>query len=224
MSTMLKLIIPLLDETFTKEDFSPEAGFIDAFTEDINKPYIDNCIFLMYSAEFPTSKASDTMHKLRSSKYFYNSRLIYIKGVPYELYAISIVNENVRRLLKGLRISKYEDIMKVIRFWDYKEGDVNTYAFNPTVVAGNLPHSVPEEDYRMTMSEVRQNKKAGIPVIRNLSLYFLCIYATFISKKYARIIFFFHESRHDQNQIFQMIAYVPRILSLEQLIVPQEHL
>lgn len=177
MSTMMKLIIPLLDDSFTKEDFTEEAGFVDAFTDDINRPYIENCIFLMYKADSYTNKSVDTMHKMLGSKCLYNSRLIFINGVGYKLYAISIVNESVRRLLKGLRIPKYSDTMKVIKFWEYKEGDVNTYAFNPTSVVGNIPHSVPEEDYRMTAEEMRQAKKAGIPVNRNLSLsslYILC--------------------------------------------------
>ena len=170
MTTMLKLIIPLLDDSFSREDFTEEAGFVDAFTEDINRPYIENCIFLMYKADTYTNKAVDTMHKMSESKYLYNFRIIFINGVGYRLYAISIVNEGVRRLLKGLRISNYTDTMKVIKFWEYKEGDVNTYAFNPTAVIGNIPCSVPEEDYRMTAKETRQQKKAGIPVKKTMPM------------------------------------------------------
>ena len=46
----MKLIIPLLDDKFTSFIVSDKAGFINAYTWNKNKPYIDNCIFLMYDA------------------------------------------------------------------------------------------------------------------------------------------------------------------------------
>ena len=33
MSNMMKLIIPLLDEALVKEDFTKEAGFINAYMQ-----------------------------------------------------------------------------------------------------------------------------------------------------------------------------------------------
>ena len=49
MSTQMKLIVPLLDDNITADTISEEAGFIDAYTWNKNEPYIDNCIFLMFS-------------------------------------------------------------------------------------------------------------------------------------------------------------------------------
>ena len=44
-----KLIIPLLDDNIVLEDVSEESGFINAFTDDINKPFYDNHIFFIFS-------------------------------------------------------------------------------------------------------------------------------------------------------------------------------
>ena len=43
-----KLIIPLLDDNIVLEDVSEESGFVNAYTDDINKPFYDNHIFLLY--------------------------------------------------------------------------------------------------------------------------------------------------------------------------------
>ena len=64
------MIIPLIDESFTTDDFSKEAGFIDAFDTDINKPYLDNHIFLMYDPNVKTRilEAVKALFQLESHK------------------------------------------------------------------------------------------------------------------------------------------------------------
>ena len=58
MSLQMKLIIPLLDKSLTKEDISPEAGFVDAYNYDINRPALENCVFLMYDAYTRTPESN----------------------------------------------------------------------------------------------------------------------------------------------------------------------
>lgn len=164
MRTQMKLIIPFLDEEFSKEDFAPETGFLDAFTTDINRPYLDNCIFLMYDINTMSERRVDTMHKLMNLKSLYKTYLIRHNGAVYRIYAISILNPKVRQFKKGLRFSNYQDAIKCIEFWNFEEGDVNTIAFNPTSVYNYSTTSVPEEDYIPTEGELRQNKKAGVSI------------------------------------------------------------
>lgn len=169
MSTMMKLIIPFLDESLTKEDFDPDTGFFGAFTEDINRPYIEDCIFLMYKVRIKEAFIN-IMHKMSSLKSLYKEINVTYKGESYVVYAIKITNPEVRHLLKGLRLTKYDDIMKVVRFWNFEAGDVNRFAFDPTTTFNYEGSSVPEEDYVPTLTEIRLKQKAGIPVNRNLSL------------------------------------------------------
>ena len=69
-----KLIIPLLDDNIVLEDVSEESGFVNAFTDDINKPFYDNHIFLLY-------KSVDTIESLRRFQKF--NKLTTIHNIRY---------------------------------------------------------------------------------------------------------------------------------------------
>ena len=86
MNAAYKLIIPLLDKNLTLEDISPEAGFIDVFSEDINKPYLDNHIFLLYDLTNTSAKAYSRNKKLESSKKLYDKYIITISGNEFIVY------------------------------------------------------------------------------------------------------------------------------------------
>ena len=62
---LAKLIIPLLDDNITREDVSPNSGFVGIYTEDINKPYLDNHIFLLYDSEVNTIEAMNRHKKFK---------------------------------------------------------------------------------------------------------------------------------------------------------------
>ena len=47
MSNITKTIIPLIDDDLTLEDFSESTGFEAVYYEDINRPYLDNHIFII---------------------------------------------------------------------------------------------------------------------------------------------------------------------------------
>ena len=69
-----KLIVPLLDDNIVLEDVSEESGFVNAYTDDINKPFYDNHIFLLY-------KSVDTIESLRRFQKF--NKLTTIHNIRY---------------------------------------------------------------------------------------------------------------------------------------------
>ena len=82
MSTQIKLIIPLLDPNLTKEDLSEEAGFVDGYLYDINRPSLCDNVFLMYKANTNNIAAVHREDKLKDSPYVRSKTFIHINCFP----------------------------------------------------------------------------------------------------------------------------------------------
>ena len=146
MSTMYKMIVPLLHKEITKDDIDPKKGFIGIYSKDTNRPYITDCIFLVY--KFDTTENSF----FRESKFAElgitkNKKLTYINGICYKVFAIPITNSDIKRLLKGLMVSSYDNKSRIIKFWNFDEGDINKIMFTPGSTFNYEESSIPEEDY-----------------------------------------------------------------------------
>lgn len=159
MTLQMKLIIPLLDKSLTKEDISPEAGFFGAYNADINKPYYDNCIFLMYTTDMSNTQARLTEYKLRKLESIAHRYLVYINKICYRVYAFSIVNTDIKHLLQGMRHFKTDSYLRFVQFWGITDGLVNHYLTCPNVHIEHEVVSIPEEDYNPTLEEVIKNRK-----------------------------------------------------------------
>ena len=147
MSTKIKLIIPLIDENFSKDDFTEESGFVDAYINNINKPDLLTHLFLLYKAENRTYKGAVLMNKIQSMKSLYSWETIKINGHFYTLYTISLIGSKLKNLLKGIPSFRREDIEKTLKFWNLEQTDVNRILFGETPLLNKDENSVPEEDY-----------------------------------------------------------------------------
>jgi len=156
----MKLIIPLLDEAITTSDISEKAGFIDGYTYNKNKPYLDNHIFLMYDADDVNKNTIQREINLNKSPNLYGKDYIRAGGKNYVLYVFVITNSDIKNLLKGLRHSKSKSFARICEFWDGKDRVVNKYLCDllPGVYCSG--ESVPEEDYLITHEEFMEQKKS----------------------------------------------------------------
>ena len=149
MNTQFKLIIPLLDKNLTKEMVSPEAGFVGAYTNDVNKPALDDHILLMYDFEakrtpIVASRMCDFAHKLKTKPFLHR-----IRGHWYQIYALPIRNADVgvyRRLLYPSFSEKSK--LRLIDFWGTSDEDINNYILRPTQPQPEFKENyIEEEDY-----------------------------------------------------------------------------
>lgn len=147
MSTQIKLILPLLDESITKDDFDKEAGFINGYIYDKNQPNLLSHIFLLYDGENRTYKKAITYEKLRKLKSLYSCRNVRIGGRSCVLFTITVIDSKLKKLLKGIPSFEKDDVVKSLKFWDLNEDDVNCIllGIDPLLRIDNT--SVPEEDY-----------------------------------------------------------------------------
>ena len=171
MSLQLKLIIPLLDESITLEDLSDKAGFVDAYSEDINHPYMDNHIFLVYAANVLTNESFETEQKLKSSKNLYSRYKFTLSGIPFIVFAFTIINKNIKNIMCNSTALTDKERMRVITFWNLTDADVNRYMLNPLYVMYSkfVNNVIPEEDYKPKL-EVYWDEKSGTLQYRSAPL------------------------------------------------------
>jgi len=149
MSLALKYIIPLLDNHLTKETISEKAGFVNAFTNDINKPYLDNHILLMYDFEAShtkelTNRAYIFAYKIKKKPFLHR-----INNKWYSIYALPIINGNARKYrTSGIPSFSESDRLKMINFWGTSDSDINKMITNPFTTLTTFEEStIAEEDY-----------------------------------------------------------------------------
>lgn len=147
MSTQMKLIIPLLDKSIKKEYLSQRAGFVNAFTWDKNKPYIDNCIFLMYERTSKDPLSQERAFVFSGLASLYKMYCIRVKGKVYIIYAISIINKDIHNFLQGFRHSDHNTFIRILQFWDGSDINVLKYLNKSLLDYACSGESVPEEDY-----------------------------------------------------------------------------
>ena len=167
MSTQMKLIIPLLDNSIKKEYLTEEAGFVNAYTWDKNKPYIDNCIFLMYKTPPETELSKERAFILSGLSSLYKMYYIKSNNNYYLVYAISIIDKDIRQLLKGLRHTKQTSFSRILQFWGGDDLQVLKYLNKNLSSYTCTGESVPEEDINPMLSEYNiQKNPQGLVISR----------------------------------------------------------
>ena len=158
MSVHYKMIIPLLDNVLTKEDFSEGSHFIGIYNDYPEKPFLKGSIFLLY--EYVADKESG-MRNMRflSSPYLYDSEVITIKKKPYFLYTFSVCNHSIKRIMGNLSPVDKKDLFKIFKFWNFEDDDVNNYLLHRRVDSSFDDEAVPEIDWKPDETDLFKQKE-----------------------------------------------------------------
>lgn len=144
MSNIAKVIIPLVDEKLSLSDFSEKEGFENVYFEDINRPYLDDHIFLMYN--WSDNKSTKVFYKFKKLKSFYGYKIIYIKSIPYIVYTFTS-NSLIKRLIRGTAVLRDVNKMRILQFWQFKDIWITSNVTRGTVICDPPQDILPEEDY-----------------------------------------------------------------------------
>lgn len=144
MSNLAKVILPLIDDNMSLEDIAEDTGFVGIYTEDINRPYLDDHIFLMYN--WNDVMSTKVFYKFKNMSSFYGYRIIYLKGVPYIVYTFTS-NSLINRLKKGVAILRDVNKLRILQFWQFKDAWVALNVARGTVTDDSPRDILPEEDY-----------------------------------------------------------------------------
>lgn len=144
----MKLLIPLLDDKIKKEDLTEDAGFVDVYVFDKNRPSIDDCIFLMYDLSKKTKAAGDREHRFHYCTNLYNTKVSFINGKAYKIFAFKLIGKDTREIYNGFKPKEYNNVVRILSFWRGYDEDVNK-----TMLINNLKRlsrdwkTIPEYDY-----------------------------------------------------------------------------
>lgn len=149
MSTSLKLLIPIASGNLKLEDIDPKNGFVDAYTRDINKPYLDNHIFLMFKFGTNSHKKWFRHDRMKNDVNRYNTFTYQIKGELYTVYCFCIDNRLMKSMIKEYpQLTKSEKI-RIGTFWNGTDENVSNFIFT-NVQTKPLKfdyNTIPEQDY-----------------------------------------------------------------------------
>lgn len=149
MKPHLKMIVPLLGYGITLADIDQRRGFRGVFSYDINRPSLDNHIFLIYS-RMTTGFSIERDARLKSLPSYYSRREIRIKGITFLCYTFVITDRNVRRIKDNVFSLNDGEKMRIFKFWNFTDDDINYYMLHPDDVFNFEQFEqkvIPEWDY-----------------------------------------------------------------------------
>lgn len=153
MSTQIKCIIPFAVDTITKDDITKQAGFVDAYIYDQNRPSLEYCLFLMYDDTVDTRESKIRWMKIREQKSLRSVKHIRVNNKPYTVYTLQLFDSFSRYLFKG-RVPTGNRATRVLQFWGLDDNDLNNRLLNSSMqIFGVDRSSVPEDDYAPTIEE-----------------------------------------------------------------------
>lgn len=142
-------LLPLILDS--KDILFKYYGFINAFIEDINRPWLDNHIFILYKV---SSVSNTIQEEFKKNKWYYDTKNIIIDGEYYEEY-IFVVKPELKEIVNNFKNYSYnilttDDKIKILKFWNCFDFD-HIYSLlsednEPKNLIEDRKEIIPEED------------------------------------------------------------------------------
>ena len=120
MSDTASYLFPLISDNLKQEDLAENTGFVDVYTYDIDRPYMEDCVFVLYK-DLNTIEHFNCVTKLEKLDTYYSKKYITLNNVPHTLYAF----KNAKRL-KDVRnyidFGNYVSLNSKLRIYDFWKG------------------------------------------------------------------------------------------------------
>lgn len=144
-------ITPLLNDKLTVKDLTVESGFINAYTSDINRPYLEDKIFLLYDSQINTKESLERFCKFKNLDTLHNIKYITINKHHYTVYCFSNpkYKKEINNLISIGKTNNLDTNLKIYNFWkDVPIPKLNERLFFPNCSFGeSINAELPEEDY-----------------------------------------------------------------------------
>lgn len=112
-------IVPLIDPNISLTDISVESGFVNAYTEDIDRPYLEDKVFMLYDTSVNTVESMNRYLKFSKLDTLHHTKYIKIDKKHYILYCFNIIEykKDIRSLKEIGKVIKPEAALEISRFW-----------------------------------------------------------------------------------------------------------
>ena len=147
MNNLMKLALPLLNDSLKLEDIQEDSGFVEAYFEDKNRPFLYQNLFLMYDPRSNGKNVAHCLYKLSKLDNLYNTRVVYIKGKAYYVYTFT-TNKTIELLKDGQIILNTHQKERILKFWEFKDAWVTNNILLGAMFENPEKLELPEEDYR----------------------------------------------------------------------------
>ena len=101
----------------TSDDFK-DTTFKGFFTSDINRPSLDNHVFMLYEIDLKTPNQIIREERFKKSPMFYNSIYKTIKKTPCEIFSFVMPTRETKDLLSEVKKHFHGSIAE----YDYEDG------------------------------------------------------------------------------------------------------
>lgn len=175
MTKFEKTIIPLVSNDIRPADLTGNAGFIDSFISDPDRPSGEKELFLVYNDNYRSEYTQDRARRFAFSKDVKRTYIKYVNGIPYYVYSFWI-RPTVKKMYDGVIILSTEQKQKIINFWSVFD-DISTTILNQQCLTFSIEHKMPLADYNgpSMYDWYIQNEKEGTSLNEMLPLCFLSI-------------------------------------------------
>lgn len=139
-------LLPLIDSTTSFSDYT-KAGFINLYTDDINRPYINDKIFLVFNSA--KLRSSNLFSQLKSNSLFYNDYSIRVKGEWCAvLVFIKPINHKyeISVMQKTPQLITYTTKITILNYWQLDINSLMHKALFDGFEIKNFYQHLPEED------------------------------------------------------------------------------
>lgn len=149
-------IAPLCDDNLTWRDLTVESGFINAYTSDKNRPYLEDKVYFVYDSSVNTRESLDRYCKFKKLDTIYNTVYITIKNKHYTVYAFSNpkYKEDIKSLKSYGKAFSLNAKLEINRFWtNVPVPELSKRLFYPHYRCGeSIEAELPKEDIWSTNS------------------------------------------------------------------------
>lgn len=160
MQLQFKIIIPLIDPNISKEDLSPEAGLIDVYSSDINRPWLDHHIFLLYEDK-PTKESKHREVHFIHNSHIWTTKIVTICDKVYTLYTACIQSNELFKFYESYGHLTFGQRAFLFLFWD--DPEVTDFAEFPVIKIPFQNKVVPEIKAR-DESWILEHESVGLSI------------------------------------------------------------
>lgn len=135
MQPGFKLLIPLIkNSNLKKEHLTKEAGFVDAYTSNLNDE-TEDAIYLLYEYTTLNKAKSDRFEDLRDQLGDKMKSKYYINGKMYLVYTFDISDLKKHLIQKTgfCNVCTKEHIKKILDFWGTSDEDVIDFMMDKNI-------------------------------------------------------------------------------------------
>lgn len=144
-------IVPLLDDNLTWQDLTVESGFINAFSSDKNRPYLEDKVFLVYDSSVNTKESLFRYTKFEHLDTIHNKRYITINNKHYTVYCFNSIkySKDIKQLKEYGKLNNIATGKEITSFWNnVPVPELVERLYYPTYRMGeSMQAEIPEEDY-----------------------------------------------------------------------------